>query len=173
MEMDTLETDRLLLREWNIEDAADVYEYAKSKRVGPMAGWKPHENVEESKQIVQMFTKENDTWALVLKQSSKVIGSVGLHGKDVDERMLGYVLGEDYWGQGMIVEAARKALEYAFDTLKVNRVSVFHYPFNEQSKRVIEKLGFRYVGNKEQSAKIFDGTVYDEVCYLMTREEYR
>ena len=45
--MKPIETERLLLRPWRLEDAADMYAYAKNPNVGPNAGWKPHESVEE------------------------------------------------------------------------------------------------------------------------------
>ena len=52
--MQRLETERLVLRDWSINDARDLYEYAKSPNVGPNAGWKPHDNIEESLGIIQI-----------------------------------------------------------------------------------------------------------------------
>lgn len=77
--MERLETERLILREWCKEDAVDMYTYASGDKVGPMAGWKPHENVEESVQIINMFQESDDTWAIEWKDNHAVIGSVGLH----------------------------------------------------------------------------------------------
>lgn len=65
--MKELITDRLILREWKEEDSKDLYEYAKSELVGPNAGWPPHKNEEESKEIIKMFIKNKDTYAIVLK----------------------------------------------------------------------------------------------------------
>lgn len=53
--MKTLHTDRLTLREWRESDAEDLFAYASGNKVGPMAGWKPHESVRESLQIIRMF----------------------------------------------------------------------------------------------------------------------
>ncbi|MDU6265672.1 MAG: GNAT family N-acetyltransferase [Anaerocolumna aminovalerica] len=171
--MEQLETGRLILREWNMNDAADLYEYAKSKKVGPMAGWKPHANIEETNKILQMFIEENETWAICLKATGKVIGSIGLHCSSREhERSLGYVLSEDFWGKGLVYEAAKCIMEYAFHILKLEIISVVHFPFNIQSKRVIEKLGFQYIETKEKATKIFDGTEYDDVCYAITKEEF-
>ncbi len=77
--MKTLETERLILREWKLEDAADLYEYAKTELVGPNAGWKPHQTIDESRGIIKKFIENQDTYAIVLKESGKVIGSIGLH----------------------------------------------------------------------------------------------
>ncbi len=171
--MEQLETNRLILREWNINDAADLYEYASNKKIGPMAGWKPHDNIEETQKILQMFIEQNETWAICLNETGKVIGSIGLHRSSNEyERSLGYVLSEDFWGKGLVYEAAKCVMEYAFCNLKMDSISVVHFPFNIQSKRVIDKLGFHYIETKEKATKIFDGTEYDDVCYAITKDEF-
>jgi len=63
-------------------------------------------------------------------------------------------------------------MEYAFCNLKMDSISVVHFPFNIQSKRVIDKLGFHYIETKEKATKIFDGTEYDDVCYAITKDEF-
>ena len=171
--MERLETDRFILRVWDINDANDVYEYAKSPKVGPMAGWKPHESIDETKDIIEMFIEEDETWAIYSKELNKVIGSVGLHHTNKENQlMLGYVLAEEYWGQGIMVEAARIVIKYGFDKLGIDSISVEHFYYNKQSKRVIEKLGFKYMETKEKSYKIYDGSMMDNVCYLITKEEF-
>lgn len=71
--MKPIETERLLLRPWRLEDAADMYAYAKNPNVGPNAGWKPHESVEESKAILESWMhsgEEEDIWAIVPKETA-------------------------------------------------------------------------------------------------------
>ena len=75
----TFETERLVLRPWRKSDLGDFYEYAKDPEVGPNAGWKPHENMDESRRILQSFIDGEEVRAVVLKQTGKVIGSLGLH----------------------------------------------------------------------------------------------
>ena len=80
--MKPIETERLLLRPWRLEDAADMYAYAKNPNVGPNAGWKPHESVEESKAILESWIhsdEEEDIWAIVPKETGRACGSIGLH----------------------------------------------------------------------------------------------
>lgn len=171
-----LETKRLILRSWTLDDADDVYDYAKDPQVGPSAGWKPHENKEESRRTVESFIKNHDVWAVEEKSSGKVIGSVGLHEIDQNEipenRMLGYIIGRKWWGQGYCPEAAEAILRYGFTQMNLALITVYHYPFNQNSKRVIEKLKFTYEGTLRQRCKVFDGKIYDNVCYSMTREEF-
>lgn len=174
--METLETERLILRAWEPDDAEDLYEYASDPRVGPNAGWKPHESLEESTQIVRSFIEGGEVWALVLKQTGKVIGSVGLH-HDVkrdrpDIRMVGYVLSPEWWGKGLMTEAVRRVIRFAFEEWKLSLVTCYHYTFNLRSKRVIEKCGFAYEGTLRRASRIYDGSVYDDCCYSITRAEF-
>lgn len=176
--MKTLETKRLLLRQWRDTDAQDVYEYASGNKVGPMAGWKPHADLGETQELLKIFRAEDETWALELKENGKVVGSIGLHkskkqnlGLEYD-RELGYVLAEPYWGRGLVPEAAKRAMAFAFEELDARTLIVSHFPFNFQSKKVIEKLGFEYLTRIFQSWKRYDGLKLDEVTYVMTKERF-
>lgn len=73
-----LETERLVLRAFIDSDLNDFYEYASEDGVGEMAGWKHHESMEETKDILDLFIKEDETFAIFLKGNNKVIGSVGV-----------------------------------------------------------------------------------------------
>lgn len=174
--MKTIETDRLILRPFKYTDCDDLYEYAKNPNIGPNAGWKPHENVDESKVVLRCFIEEDEVLAIVWKVNNKVIGSLGLHKDPLrsadNVKMLGYVLSEDYWGKGIITEASRAALAYAFRDLDLTLVTVNHYAHNQKSRRVIEKCGFKYEGTLRHSAKIFSGETYDLLCYSMTKDEW-
>jgi putative acetyltransferase len=175
--MKTLVTDRLLLRPFEESDLQDFFEYAKSPNVGPNAGWPPHSNIEESRDILEAFMDNEEVWALVLKENNKLIGSIGLH-KDqlrsaTDVKMLGYVLSEVYWGQGIMYEAAQAAIQYAFEYQDIVLLTVHHYSYNNRSKRVIDKCGFQYEGTLRHCSKIYNGSVYDLDCYSMTKEEWQ
>ncbi|MDF2906798.1 MAG: hypothetical protein K0R34_2119 [Herbinix sp.] len=174
--MITLETERCILRSFELSDLEDFYEYAKNPNIGPNAGWPPHSNSEVSKEILMSFMENEEVWAIVYKEHNKVIGSIGLH-KDqlrttTDVKMLGYVLSEDYWGLGIMPEAAGAVVDYAFQYLDISLLTVQHHYRNVRSKRVIEKLGFRYEGTLRHCTKIFDGTIHDLSCYSMTKDEF-
>lgn len=87
-------------------------------------------------------------------------------------KMLGYVLDEKFWGKGLVAEATKEVIRFAFEKLELDLISVYHYPFNDRSKRVIEKCGFKYEGTFRLSSTIYDGRVFDDVCYSLTREDY-
>ncbi|MDF2686554.1 MAG: hypothetical protein K0S55_1736 [Clostridia bacterium] len=174
--MKTLETERLILRSFNENDIDDFHEYCRNPNVGPNAGWEPHKDKEASLNILKNFIEKDNVWAIEYKINNKLIGSIGLHTDELrnipNVRMVGYVLSEDYWGMGLMTEAVKRVIKYAFEELCLDLLSVFHYPFNIRSKHVIEKCGFKYEGTLLYSRQIYDGTIYDSACYSMTKREF-
>ena len=73
-----IKTERLFLRAFKQSDLNDFFEYASVKGVGEMAGWQHHENIQKSNEILNLFIKEDKTFAICLKESGKVIGSLGV-----------------------------------------------------------------------------------------------
>ena len=173
-----LETERLVLRAWEEADAGDCYEYAKDPRVGPAAGWPVHTSVENSRQVIRDVLMVPETYAIVLKETGHVIGSIGLKSpsdlaeKD-DEAELGFCLGVPYWGRGLVPEAARELLRHAFEDLELERVWCGYYDGNEKSKRVQEKLGFKYQRTTEDAPVPLLGETRKAHVNLMTKEEWR
>lgn len=149
----TIETDRLLLRPFEKTDLRDFYAYAKEDGVGQAAGWKPHESIEESEGILQMFIDEKKTFALVDKASGRVIGSLGIEKYGMEDKLtefdglwgreLGFVLAKEYWGKGLMPEAVSAVIAYCFDVLDYDFLICGYYDFNRRSARVQEKVGFR------------------------------
>ena len=147
-----IETERLILRPWKESDLDDFYEYASVDGVGQMAGWVPHENIEKSKLILELFISEKKTLALELKENGKVIGSLGIEANDNDHigadrlgREIGYVLSKDYWGRGLMPEAVKAVINFCFESLSYDYLLCGHFDWNTQSARVIKKCGFQYL----------------------------
>ena len=170
----TLETKRLLLRPWCEDDAEDLYKYASDPEVGPPAGWPPHTSVENSREIIHGVLSAPETYAVCLKEDGKAIGSIGLHRNDLaedeDEYELGYWIGKPFWGQGLIPEAAREVLRYAFDELGMNRIWCGYYDGNLKSRRVQDKLGFVYHHTTEDIEVSLLGEIRTGYAMLMTKE---
>mgnify|MGYP002734097112 FL=1 len=148
-----IETDRLLLRAWQETDVEDFYEYAKVDGVGQMAGWLPHKDIEESRTVLRFFIRDKKTFAIVLKESGKVIGSLGLEERDGEPevpkdsmgREIGYALSKAYWGRGLVPEAVKAVIDYCFNELAFDWLTCGHFVWNHQSRRVVEKCGFQYI----------------------------
>ena len=148
-----LETERLILRAWEITDLDDFFEYASINGVGEKAGWEHHKSKDESLEILKMFIDEKKVFAIILKENQKAIGSIGVEEcrQDLDKnlenllgRELGYVLSKDYWNKGIMTEAISKVIEYCFKILKLNYLIATCFNYNIASKRVLEKLNFKY-----------------------------
>lgn len=174
--MRILETERLILRGWLLDDLDDLYEYAKNADVGVMQGWKPHESKDESLAVLNDFIADDENWAIMLKENNKVIGSIKT---SPDEnrgkyyaKYVSYVLSTSYWGRGYVTEGLNRIIQYVFEEMKIDLLSAFHFPHNNRSKRVLERCGFQYETTISQGRKIYTGQVFDTVCYSILAEEY-
>lgn len=173
-----LETKRLLLRRWEESDAEELYKYASDPAVGPIAGWPPHRSAGESRELIRTVLNGPEAYALCLKPEGGPIGAIELKlkertdltGRD-DECELGYWLGKPFWGRGLMPEAAEEMLRRAFGELGMRRVWCAYYEGNERSKRVQEKLGFRYQWTSEVDVPLMRERRRGHVNAL-TREEW-
>ena len=144
-------TERLILRPWKEEDAPALYNYAKDPRIGPSAGFPPHTDVENSREIIRTVLSAPETYAVLLKSTEEPVGSIGIMTGGAghtylgqDEEEIGYWIGVPYWGQGLIPEAVRALLHRCFVNLHCSTVWCAYFDGNQQSARVQEKCGFVY-----------------------------
>jgi len=145
------ETSRLVLRPWSETDAESLYEHAKNVNIGPAAGWPIHTSVENSAEIIRGVLSADENYAVTLKNENKAIGSIGLMigaksnmNIGENEAEIGYWIGEPYWGQGLIPEAVRELMHYAFGALSMTTLWCGYFDGNEKSKRAQEKCGFKF-----------------------------
>ena len=174
-----LETARLRLRPFRDSDAADVYDYARDPRVGPIAGWPPHQSVEESREIIRTVFSAPGVFAMELKETGRVIGSVGFVGNhpagdlpDCPDNEVGYALSPAFWGRGLMPEAVEAVLRYGFTALELQRIWCGHYAGNWRSKRTMEKCGFRYQFARTEFVRLM-GETRQSYFYLLTKEGWR
>lgn len=146
-----LETTRLILRPWEESDAQSLYEYAKDPSVGPIAGWPPHTNVEESFSVIKNIFTGKECYAVCEKERNIAIGAIELKLNGYtdmterdDECELGYWIGKPFWGKGYIPEAAKELIRHGFEDLGMTTIWCGYYKGNQNSKRVQEKVGFIY-----------------------------
>jgi ribosomal-protein-alanine N-acetyltransferase len=175
-----LETERLLLRPWSVEDADSLFEYAKDPRVGPIAGWPIHTSVKNSREIIETVLSAEGTFAVCRKEDGRAIGSIGLmigEGSNIglkdDEAEIGYWIGVPFWGQGMIPEAVRELMRYAFEELHMKKLWGGYFDGNDKSKRVQEKCGLQYqYTNKDKEWPLMHDVRTEHVTCI-TREAWR
>lgn len=146
-----LKTERLILRPWTEDDAKSLFKYASCPDVGPIAGWSPHQSIEESLNVIRNVLNGKECYAICLKTDNIAIGAVELKlnghtdmtDRD-DECELGYWLGKPLWGQGIMPEAAKELIRHGFENLHMKKIWCGYFDGNTKSKRVQEKLGFSY-----------------------------
>ena len=174
--MNTIETKRLILTDWTVADAPELYQLAKNPNVGPHAGWKPHANEAESLEVIRTLFLTSMVWKVTDKKTGALVGSLGLENDrfrpGIESKELGYWIAEEYWGQGWATEAATAAIQYGFEELDLDIIGICTGPNNLRSQRVIEKLGFAYEGTHRHCYKIYDGSVRDSLTFSMLREEW-
>ncbi len=174
--MKTLITKRLILRDLKLGDVNDFFAYAKKSTIGPMAGWNPHKSIEESFKILKLMIREQEVWGITTKQDDFLIGTIGLHVRNLEnavdnKREIGYVLDDKYWGKGLMVEAVIKVLAFGFKNLDLDEIMCGHIITNLQSKRVIEKRGFRNTHTEKRA--YIDKKDVDVMVYKMTKQEFK
>lgn len=173
--MKTLVTKRLILRELTLDDLESFFFYAKKPNIGPKAGWRPHESIDETLKILRMMIHEEEVWCITPKERNIMIGTIGLHVRNFDNALanrkeIGYVLDDTYWGMGLMTEAVFAVLHYAFIDLELDEVVCGHMVDNIQSHRVIEKTGFKYTHDEDRDH--FDSTKVKIKMYRITKKEY-
>ena len=172
----TIETDRLILRPFEQTDLDDFFEYASVEGTGEMAGWHHHQDKQKSQEILDLFISEDKTFAVCLRQSGKVIGSLGVEKYGMEDKLtefvgyrgreIGYVLSRDYWGRGLMTEAVRAVIDYLFNECDLDFLTCGYYDFNSRSRRVQEKCGFRPYRKLVMDTRM--GTKEPGVLNLMT-----
>ena len=174
-----LTTERLVLRRWTESDAESLYEYAKDPDVGPIAGWPPHKNVEESLEVIRNVFNGAECYAICEKGNEKAIGAVELKlngHTDMTERddecELGYWLGKPFWGRGYMPEAATELLRHGFEDLGMTTIWCGYYDGNIKSKRVQEKVGFQYHHTCDEVPVPLLGETRIGHTNYMTKEEW-
>ena len=174
--MQQIATQRLLLRQPKETDARFFHEYSTDPHVAPSAGWAMHSSMKDSLSMLKEFLTVGGVWAIVDKLTNRMIGMIGLlddpKRSNPTAKMIGYALDENFWGQGMATEAARAVIDYAFNALNLDVISAYLYTYNQRSKKVLAKCGFRFEGVLRKATISADGQYLDEACYSITKQEY-
>lgn len=174
-----LETDRLILRRFAIEDADAMYKnWASDAEVTRYLTWPTHPCVEVSQHIIKdwvnSYTDESYyQWAIVLKSNGdEPIGSIAaVHMKeDVSMVHIGYCIGRNWWHQGITSEALKAVMDFFFDRTGANRIEARHDPRNPHSGDVMKKCGMQYEGTLRSSDRNNQG-ICDASYYALLKSE--
>src|SRR5919198_44546 len=149
----SLQTARLVLRSYSLEDIADLVRLAGAREVAATTLRIPHPYTEQDARnfINARLDSEANThdtrFAITLRSNGELCGGIGLHLDPVHKHAeLGYWLGVPFWGRGYATEAARAVVDYGFSTLGLHRIYASHFASNAASGRVLRKIGMKYEG---------------------------
>lgn len=173
-----IETERLILRPFHPDDAKDVFEYASIPEASIYVTWEPHTSEIDSLAFVnasiQSYIKgDAPTWAIVLKESNKVIGAIHYAYINLLHKRceLGYSLSPHYWNKGLTTEATRKFIDFTFSSIDVYRIEARAVPQNIGSWRVMEKCGLELEGIS-RAYIYYKGKTHDHKLYAITRYDW-
>lgn len=179
-----LQTNRLILREFREEDFLDVHAYSSNLENIKYMTWGPNTE-EDTKNFIKECIKEKYKtprlkydFAIVLKETNKVIGGCGIYineNEDTDEGMLGWILNKKYWKQGYMTEAAHELIRFGFTTLNLHRIYATCYGDNYGSYRVMENNNMRREAHfkKRRMLRNANKRIWgDELHYSILEEEW-
>lgn len=174
-----LKTQRLLLRRYALSDADAMYNnWCSDKRVTRYLTWEPHENVESTYSLLNIWIEEYknlSTYRWLIEYNNEPIGSIDVvRFSERDESAeIGYCIGYDYWNKGLMTEAANAVIDFLFEKVGVNKVCISHAVKNPASGIVAKKCGLLLDGIKRQDFKDSFGKFHDIAIYSILKEEWQ
>jgi ribosomal-protein-alanine N-acetyltransferase len=170
-------TERLELRALRTDDAQAIYDYASKEIVTKYVLFPTHQSIADTEQFISRAMNESPTefgivWAIVLKDSGKLIGTIGLHHADLvaNKVEVGYAMHEDYWGKGYTTEAVLAVIDEVFRTTEINRIEAHYVAEHSASGRVMEKAGMQYEGTFRDAKRMKTGLCDMKVYSILKRE---
>lgn len=174
-----IETERLVLRAFTMEDAGPAYRnWTSDDRVTEFLTWPVHMDISETEDILRTWISSYSRpdfyqWAIVPKELGEPVGTISV--VDMDESLsilhIGYCIGRRWWHMGITSEALDAVIDFLFSQVDVNRIESQHDPDNPHSGDVMRKCGMRYEGTLRQADKSNRGIV-DASIYSILRSEW-
>lgn len=169
------ETENFRYRQIRPSDAEVLFHYASDPEVSRYTTWDPHRDIDESREVISMFLNHFETgegleFVIEDKATRQMLGLIGAVNMDTQNQSLeiGYWLGKEHWGKGIMTLALRDMIDFCFDRLKVVRIQACHFDENPASGRVMEKCGMRYEGLLHKAA-FAKGRFWDVRLYAIIR----
>ena len=159
--MKDIKTSRLILRDARLEDAYDMFEYAKLEEVTKYLSWKPHLTVKDSEKLLDILikeAKEKDSYALkaiILKENNKMIGTIDarIFGDGLKDAEFGYCLNPEYWNKGYMSEALKAFIEALHKEHGIVNIYGSFEEKNIASKKVMQKNNMYYYETVKRTFK--------------------
>ncbi len=174
----TLETERMRLRRVTIDDAADMFAYCSDKEVAKYVNWDAHQSMADThiflNLILNQYKGNNYVfWGIQDKQTHHLIGTINFVSWKKKHRTaeIAYIISRDYWGRGMMTEAAMRVIAYGFTEMNLVRIQARCFRENLASERVMEKVGMTFEGIMRMAMQV-NGIHYDLKLYSILNHEF-
>lgn len=162
------------------EDAKELFGLVDSNRsyFGEWLPWLAYNTkIEDTRKFIlecKTNYKNGVSLNLGIQYHDKIVGSVSFNTINLTHRNaeIGYMLSEDYIGKGIITKSCRTLINYGFDELELNRVTIKSATENIKSRAIAEKLGFKLEGIIEQNEWLYNHFV-DHAHYGMLKENWK
>lgn len=152
-QLPTIESKRLVMRKVTMNDAEDMFAYASNSDVSRFVTWEAHRSLCDTRDFIRFALQNYEDkkiapWGIQYKESGKLIGTIDFVSWQVDHHRaeIGYVLAPEYWGNGLVTEAAKKIIEFGFDNMNLVRIQARCFVGNLASERVMQKAGMSFEG---------------------------
>lgn len=146
-----IETERIILRQFTLDDIDAVFEFGSNKTVNKYTGDVSLKNKAEAENIIENINFKDykkygyGRWAVVFKETNKVIGFAGLKFlPEFNETDIGFRFLPDYWNKGIATEVSKEIIKYGFENFNLNRIIGIADPKNIGSCKVLEKIGMTF-----------------------------
>jgi len=162
-----------------LNDAEKIYNLIDNSR-SYLKEWLPwldtSTKVEDTKEFIQGSLRgyvENKSMTAVILYKEEIVGLVSFNSINWSNKTayIGYWLGQEYQGRGIMTKAVRALTDYAFNQLKLNKVEIRAAVENKKSRYIPERLGFVKEGTIRQAEWLYDHFV-DHIVYGMLKDEW-
>jgi RimJ/RimL family protein N-acetyltransferase len=162
-----------IIRPWRLDDAESLAKHANNRKVWlAVRDLFPHPYaIRDAHEFLQRALSDEVTTKFCVEINSRAVGGIGIQpGRDVNSHTatLGYWLGEDFWGRGIMTGAVRALTDFWFQNFPARRISAEVFANNSASARVLEKAGFVFEGRLKNHV-IKNGELLDSLLYAKTR----
>lgn len=177
-EFPVLETERLILRKFTLEDAIDVLSIRSDQRVMDHMDSKGHLDIQQTEEFIkenfETYNRENGIfWAIIEKESGTFLGDLAFWRIDAKNcrAEIGYTLKPDFWGKGFMKEAMDAALRFGFNELNLHSYEANINPDNMNSRKILERTGFKKEAYFRENY-YFDGRFLDSEIYCLLERDF-
>lgn len=174
-----LQSERLIFREFKIDDAKDLFDIRSSKKTMEFMDTDLHNDISESEIFINSIrdsfvNKTGINWAIIEKASNKFIGYFGFW-RMIPENCraeIGYALKPEFWGKRLMKEAMEIFIPFGFKNIKLHSIEANVNPNNEASIKLLENLKFKKEAYFRENF-LFDGNFYDSLIFSLLETDVK